>query len=104
MFEDEQEEGVEDHGGVEGRSTSDVDESTTSFLTRGSKNSKSAQENTSESSTLAKQETILVQRTKMLVIFVLCLAACAVGVATFIFTSNSERKDFESKVRPNTRT
>ncbi|CAB9500133.1 Receptor-type guanylate cyclase gcy [Seminavis robusta] len=98
MFEDEHEnEGalVEEHEGRSTHSDVDMEESTTSFLSRRSK--KSSQENTSESSTLVKQETILVQRTKMLVILILCLAACAVGVATYLFTTASEQCDFESK-------
>ena len=52
----------------------------------------------SESSTLARRETTAVNRTKLAVLFVLALAAVGVGVATYIFATNTETKDFEERV------
>jgi hypothetical protein len=59
----------------------------------------SARETESESSTLARQETLMVQRTKLLVLLILTLAACAIGAFTYMFTSNAEQVTFEEKVR-----
>ena len=53
---------------------------------------------TSESSTLARSETLAVNRSKLAVLFVLTVAAIGVGVATYIFTRNTETKDFEGQV------
>lgn len=55
--------------------------------------------NTSESSTLARSETRAVNRSKLMVLAVLAVAAMGVGFATFSFTRASETNQFESKVR-----
>ncbi|CAB9497225.1 Receptor-type guanylate cyclase gcy [Seminavis robusta] len=52
---------------------------------------------TSESSTLARAETLAVNRSKMLVLLVLTLAAIGVGIATYLFTKQTETHEFESK-------
>jgi len=84
--------------GSEGGGEGHVDESnsTTSFGT--SKGGKQG-ESTEESSTLAKAETRAVNRSKMLVLAVLFMAATAVGAATYVFAQNSEQKDFQQQVR-----
>jgi len=51
----------------------------------------------SESSTLAKAETAAVQRSKLLVLFVLTLAAIGISVATYIFVRAAETQEFEDK-------
>ena len=56
----------------------------------------------SESSTLAKAETLAVNRSKLLLLFVLALAAIGVGIATYIVTRASETREFETKVRAKT--
>lgn len=53
----------------------------------------------SESSTLAKAETAAVQRSKLLVLFVLTLAAIGISAATYIFVRAAETQEFEDKVR-----
>ena len=58
---------------------------------------------TSESSTLAKAETRAVNRTKLLVLAVLSIAAMGVGFATYWFTRQSETHEFENKVGLNGR-
>ena len=57
------------------------------------------QNSSEESSSLAKAETLRVRRSKLLVLMVLFLAAAAVGVATYIYTRNTENATFETKVR-----
>ena len=54
---------------------------------------------TSESSTFAKEETRAVNRSKLLVLAVLSIAAIGVGIATYMFARQSEIKEFENKVR-----
>lgn len=53
-----------------------------------------------ESSSLAKAETRLVKRSKLLVLCVLFLAATAVAAATFVYTRNAENNTFETQVSP----
>ena len=53
---------------------------------------------TTQSSTLARTETRAVNRSKILVLFVLTLAAISVSVATYFFTKKTEKKEFEGKV------
>jgi len=83
-------------------SESGVDSSTTKqpgvASTINGDNTTKGGESSSESSTLAKQETRAVARSKMLVLLVLLLAAIGTGIATYIFAHNTETKEFESKV------
>jgi hypothetical protein len=60
---------------------------------------KETTQTSSESSTLARAETAAVNRSKMLVLFVLTLAAISVSIATYLFARKSETKEFEEKVR-----
>jgi len=58
--------------------------------------------NSSESSTsLARDETKAVNRSKLAVLFVLTLAAIGVGTATYFFAYNTETNEFEGQVRDN---
>jgi len=83
-------EGEDDH-------SSSVADSSTTMHSR-----KTGENNTeSESSTLARRETTAVNRSKMLVLLALFLAATAVGVATYIFARNSEQNTFQQKVSKN---
>ena len=79
--------GAGDHSGH-------IDDSTTSFGT-----TKKGGESSSESSTLARAETTAVNRSKMLVLLVLSVAAVGVGVATYIFATTTEQNDFKQQVR-----
>ena len=71
------------------------DHSTTSFK---SSTVNTNQNSSEESSSLAKAETRAVNRTKLLVLAVLFLAASAVGVATYLYARNTEQEEFEVKV------
>jgi hypothetical protein len=48
---------------------------------------------------VAQKENAALNRSKCLVYLVLLLAAVAVGLTTYIFTSNTEQDDFENGVR-----
>ena len=52
----------------------------------------------SESSTLARAETAAVRRSKILVLFVLTLAAIGVSAGTYVFARQAETKEFHDKV------
>ena len=58
------------------------------------------EENASKEEVLAQAETKAVNRSKLLVYFVLLIAAGAVGAASYIFTSNELEDDFENEVNP----
>ena len=53
--------------------------------------------NGNESNTLAKRETVAVNRSKYLVYVVLSVAAVAIGVGTHFYVKGNEKEDFESK-------
>jgi uncharacterized protein HemX len=53
----------------------------------------------SESSTLARDETTAVNRSKMLVLLILALAACGVSAGTYVFAQQAETKEFQGQVR-----
>jgi uncharacterized protein HemX len=48
---------------------------------------------------LAAKETIMVNRSKMLVCLILFLSTVAVGAATYCFTAKQQEDDFETQVR-----
>ena len=87
-FQDES--GADDESGVGGL----IDDSTTSAAGI----TKKTNESSSESSTLARAETAAVNRTKMMVLGVLFMAAAGVGVATYLFATNTEQNDFKQAV------
>ena len=80
------------HDSVSGVESSDEKLGDTSKMT-------TTQDKSSESSTLARAETIAVNRTKMLVLLVLSVAAIGVGLATYFVSRNVETLEFESQVR-----
>lgn len=92
MFEDERANSY-----VDGSIADSSHHDTTSVGYVSSHPSNSQKENSSESSTLAKAETRAVNRTKMLVLFVLFCAAAAVAIATYILARHSENQVFEQK-------
>jgi hypothetical protein len=57
------------------------------------------QSQASSEESIAKAETQRVNRSKWLVAGILFIAATAVGTATYLFTRNEEKDDFESQVR-----
>jgi hypothetical protein len=48
---------------------------------------------------LAREETNAVNRSKVLVLAVIAIAATACGTATYLFTTSGEKDDFSSAVR-----
>ena len=90
---------VEDDNSVKSENSESAFDSSTT--TKTPTNGDKSQNQSSESSTLARAETRAVNRSKMVVLFMLCVAAAGVGAATFVFARNSETKEFENKVRKN---
>ena len=87
----------EDSSQTSGLNTSTHGESSTT-IGDGTNGDEGSHSGSSGDAPLAQKETRAVNRSKLLVYFVLLLAATAMGTLTYVFVSNQQEKDFETDV------